>query len=991
MKKPWRRRVWLLFDIAVIALVFFLAHLALNSSWAQGYYFALLEKGMGWQISAEEIEINPFLGKITIENANILSRSKRQLFAIGALRLRISPFSLVRGKIVFKTFLIRDVYLAFEKNPDPEASRAEFSIPYIRMITDKITESFFLQNVIVDRGHLDSLRILVHKRAGGTMDLQLKSFAFSLKQSLWRKKHFQFTAENFTIDGTVVGDTIALNSEIASQKVDLKPLLLKRPEGNYRLQLSATIEREAIPALVTLEADLPHILAEQARARLSLQLLPPKLQLDEGQFDFGVLSLTAKGFWNLVDQTHNFAVAAHEEFELATLAKILQPLAFPELTGQAKLAAELKGQFPRVRAEGKLTSQGSHYEDFFVPEAEVNAKLDWPHLSWEADLGSQATTTGEVRLPSAGRTLQLQDLAVRLEQLDLTTFVPGGGLAGSLSGELALKRGPHGLAGDMNFQLLSGRFQKTELERVTTRLSLAASELTVKSFELHAPALPVINFTAPLGLQFKGEVIGITGMPLPGLEVKANYLIKEKLFKIENLSYRANNQVLKVSGTYATDGTLQLAVVGDLGTEVLEQYRALFKKSEGGSLNINLHVTGSSENPSLAGFIDFRRASIALRGLTEHLRDLHGRVVFTPGRVRFEKLQGQQGDGNFRLEGYLDWNQFKPESFQLHFKGDALSFRIRKMLQMEFDADVTLSGTMPSPLVAGTIDILSGRYYKNFQITEVVFRESATPAGGETALTEFLKEWRWNVHLRNNGELRIANNVADVYLLGDLTLRGSTVQPIVDGVVKTGIGELHYLGHDMQITEGTLEFRDLLRARPYLDLEAQEEIAGSESRGLLSYYTVIVRLQGPLDNLQTELSSAPPLDQADVVSLLAFGMTQDELRARGRSRSHFATNVLASSLSSGLGANFGESVGLDVLRLESADGAAQAISGVAVGKNLSDRLSIEFFTDITPETAQRRVRSKYFLTDNIFLEGANTFENQRSKFEINLSLRFEVP
>jgi len=36
------------------------------------------------------------------------------------------------------------------------------------------------------------------------------------------------------------------------------------------------------------------------------------------------------------------------------------------------------------------------------------------------------------------------------------------------------------------------------------------------------------------------------------------------------------------------------------------------------------------------------------------------------------------------------------------------------------------------------------------------------------------------------------------------------------------------------------------------------------------------------------------------------------------------------------------------------------------------------------------VRSKYYLTDQIFLEGANTFDEDKNKFEMNVSLRFKI-
>jgi translocation and assembly module TamB len=292
--------------------------------------------------------------------------------------------------------------------------------------------------------------------------------------------------------------------------------------------------------------------------------------------------------------------------------------------------------------------------------------------------------------------------------------------------------------------------------------------------------------------------------------------------------------------------------------------------------------------------------------------------------------------------------------------------------------------------VSGRIDLLSGRYYKRFNLAKTLFGERQVAAARDRFESEFFKDWRWNVEVRNSGDLRIENNMATVFLDGNLRLKGSTQRPVILGVVTSSGGELHYLGRNLQITEGSLDFRNPNRINPYVNFQAQREVEGAEGRGLRSYYTVHVKVEGPLDNMETTLWSTPAVDKADVISLLAFGVRQSDLRGTGASRRAFATTAIANSLTSGFGADLGDIVGLDILRFESGEGSDQAISGVALGKNLSDRLSVEFYTDISPDLAQRRVRSKYYLSDNLLLEGANTFEGDRNKFELNVSLQFKI-
>ena len=239
---------------------------------------------------------------------------------------------------------------------------------------------------------------------------------------------------------------------------------------------------------------------------------------------------------------------------------------------------------------------------------------------------------------------------------------------------------------------------------------------------------------------------------------------------------------------------------------------------------------------------------------------------------------------------------------------------------------------MPSPLVSGKIDLIAGRYYKNFNIAKKVLEERDVEVIKEKR-TDYFDQWRWDLKIRNSGDLNIENNMADVYLAGDLRLKGTTQHPILEGVVTTTEGELFYLGQKMEIVEGTLEFQDPNRINPLINFEASKEVSAEGSRGLRSAYTVSVHVEGPLDNLQVKLSSTPSVDQTDIVSLLAFGMTQSDLREQGSSGSALASTAIASSLASGFGHSLGGTLGFDTLRFESGEGSEQAISGVAVGKD----------------------------------------------------------
>jgi autotransporter translocation and assembly factor TamB len=254
---------------------------------------------------------------------------------------------------------------------------------------------------------------------------------------------------------------------------------------------------------------------------------------------------------------------------------------------------------------------------------------------------------------------------------------------------------------------------------------------------------------------------------------------------------------------------------------------------------------------------------------------------------------------------------------------------------------------------------------------------------------EALGKYRWNINLKNAGDFRIKNNIADITFRSDLVLKGRVEKPHIEGIIISSEGEIYYLGTEFEMVDGRVEFRDPYKIRPYIVIEAQQRIRRSQIQDV---YVVTVVLEGYLDNMNIKLSSNPPKTREDILSLMAFGMTRDEFKqAKSRSRSSVASTILADELSGALESSLGRAANLDIFRLEATDPDQAIISKVSVGKNITDRLSVEFSNDFLPESAERTVSSKYYLTDNFFLEGATTQRTgQENRYQFNLSLRFHV-
>src|SRR5690606_37753349 len=124
----------------------------------------------------------------------------------------------------------------------------------------------------------------------------------------------------------------------------------------------------------------------------------------------------------------------------------------------------------------------------------------------------------------------------------------------------------------------------------------------------------------------------------------------------------------------------------------------------------------------------------------------------------------------------------------------------------------------------------------------------------------------------------------------------------------------------------------------------------------------------------------------DIVSLIAFGQTPDQLNIGDRNL--FSRAAIASQIVGILQRPFSKATHLDVVRLDSELAGQQATaSRFSIGKRLSDRVSFAFTTDLSLDEAYKGIVLEYELIDNLLLKGS---KDTGSRYRFDLTWRFET-
>jgi autotransporter translocation and assembly factor TamB len=187
------------------------------------------------------------------------------------------------------------------------------------------------------------------------------------------------------------------------------------------------------------------------------------------------------------------------------------------------------------------------------------------------------------------------------------------------------------------------------------------------------------------------------------------------------------------------------------------------------------------------------------------------------------------------------------------------------------------------------------------------------------------------------------------------------------GEVNTIRGNYTFQGRRFEILrDGRIRFGGTEQIDPLLDLQARRVISGVET---------FVHLQGSLRQPELSFSSRPPLDQADILSLIVFNVPVNELgEGQQISLAERAGALAGGYLVSGLTRSLANALQLDELELQAdtARGLGPVLSiGEQIGNNLFVRIRQGFGAAEATELILEYQLTEFLRLQASVAEGAN--------------------
>lgn len=366
-----------------------------------------------------------------------------------------------------------------------------------------------------------------------------------------------------------------------------------------------------------------------------------------------------------------------------------------------------------------------------------------------------------------------------------------------------------------------------------------------------------------------------------------------------------------------------------------------------GPVDIAARATGSLANPRIDGTVASDNLTVQSALTGTRIANVNARGRFAGSRLELTRFAGTtRGGGTITGSGIVDLGQMSAT------RGPRIDLRAaakdaRLLNANGLDATITgplrivsngLGGTIAGRVRIDRASWALGTAAQDVALPTIATREINRDDGrSRTRASAQDAAWRYLVNASARSRVAVRGLGLDSEWGVDLALRGTVNDPRIGGSARLVRGDYTFAGTRFELTRGRILFDANLPIDPRLDILAEASRSGTN---------VDIAITGNAQTPNIAFSSDPPLPDEEILSRLLFGGSVTSLSATDAVQLAAAITALQGG-GGGLDpiGQLRRSIGLDQLRIVSADPIIGRGTGVAIGKNIGRRLYVELVTD----------------------------------------------
>jgi translocation and assembly module TamB len=413
---------------------------------------------------------------------------------------------------------------------------------------------------------------------------------------------------------------------------------------------------------------------------------------------------------------------------------------------------------------------------------------------------------------------------------------------------------------------------------------------------------------------------------------------------------------LAVTGTAALSGSQALAMTGNgaINMKLAQTFDPGITSS--GHVDFNVEANGTLTQPLFSGKMHLTNVALALNDLPNGISKLNGNLIFDQNRLEVQDLVGTTGGGQLKFGGFLAYQQ----GIYGDFTASGKDIRVRYSgISATADTSLHLQGSQNNMLLSGNVQITRFIIGPNVDFASFATGPSATVPPDPNAPSSHV---RLDVHIFSAPQLDFQNSYAQLAGSVDLRIRGTVAQPAVLGRINITDGTANFAGTTYRLQHGEIFFTNPVMIQPIIDIDATTRV---------EEYDVTIGLHGSASQLTPTFRSEPPLPQADVISLLALGRTQEEQALYSQQEQSVGVDsttnaLLGGALNAAVGSRVQKLFGVGSVKIDPTyvGSIGSSSARITVQQNISRNVQVTYATNVNA-TAQQLIQAQVDVTSSI--------------------------
>ncbi len=475
-------------------------------------------------------------------------------------------------------------------------------------------------------------------------------------------------------------------------------------------------------------------------------------------------------------------------------------------------------------------------------------------------------------------------------------------------------------------------------------------------------------------------------------QFNVNYQSSTPQFLIENnIVNRWNFQIespdLKVQskgrGQFGHDVLISNHV--QINAKVLEIFLKPVLSAEG-FLNNSFIIDGSKSNYDLLAKSETENLNLTIEHVPVPLNDLSYKIEFFKNKLFIKEMKTSIENGSASIVGEIYFDDLQPDiNLKYQIEKAEIPFMGKSFVNLTGQGMIigdSLPYNLSGEIIVNKCQVLNE--LNDFSSkTPVMAQSRFLPQGLESPMSKF---FNLNLRMKTDSPIRIANSLMDVSLKGELSIDGHLDRMRGQGRLTSlpGQSKIFFKNNEYIITQADINFDSKKEIKnPDFDIHALTNI---------SNYKINAKAYGNLERFNFDLTSEPSLPRNSILSLIAFGYSDEIQSSLTQSQQQNLTQVGVGSfvfdrfkisdilnkqfgLQVNLGTVFEQSQTASLLTGRNQDGQGtlgrtRTATKIELKKRLDDALNLSVSSTMGGSIGQRQsMNLNYSLSKKVQVEG----------------------